>query len=492
MSAPLSIYSIIGKGYENGWWTSFKGRYRLFKGARNTKKSYDIIGVEVLDKIISDPNRNALIVRATLKANRTSTLTTLKRLIAQPDQNRPEISLRKYFRVSDHSMEITYLPTGQKIIFLGCDDPQKIASIRPEVGYLTDVYFEEAFELDDYEKFRVIDGSVRGQLPLGTFFQITLCFNAWNQDHWLYERFFKGRLEDDLARLMKEGYIDFRDDRLIPDGGYGRGLYLHTGTYKINEFRAPEYDEAMEEMRAKAPSVYRVEALGMWGNASEACYPEWRDGLAISPQEAYAKCYACYAVGIDFGVSDGQGRIDGNRLTSGNAMTLSAVASDYGSLVTVDEWFESNEGKLVKMTAPEIQTAMVAKLIEWRDKTYAAHPDLMKGRILVYVDCADSGGFRQSLELEARRQGLWEAAFVPSTKWAIASRIALDNRLMAYGARLVSERCPNLIREIRNARRGEKGKAREDIDDHAMNATEYGWAPLAPSLRMWKDFKRRP
>ena len=57
----LSIYKCTGTGYERGWYTNCKCRYRVFSGARNTKKSYDMIGLEVLSKIISNPLRNVLI-----------------------------------------------------------------------------------------------------------------------------------------------------------------------------------------------------------------------------------------------------------------------------------------------------------------------------------------------------------------------------------------------------------------------------------------------
>ena len=47
----ISMYEKIGKGYTKGWWTNCHCRYRVFKGARNTKKSYVMIGLEVIDKI---------------------------------------------------------------------------------------------------------------------------------------------------------------------------------------------------------------------------------------------------------------------------------------------------------------------------------------------------------------------------------------------------------------------------------------------------------
>ena len=53
----------MGDGYNRGFFTNCHCRYRAFKGARNTKKSYDIGGIEPIIKIISNPLRNVLFVR---------------------------------------------------------------------------------------------------------------------------------------------------------------------------------------------------------------------------------------------------------------------------------------------------------------------------------------------------------------------------------------------------------------------------------------------
>ena len=152
--STLSWYALTGTGYERGWWTNYKGRYRLYKGARNTKKSYDMLGLEALHKVISSPYRNILFLRNTFNSHRNSTYATMKMLIECPDHTRPDISLKRYFKFNDNEMKITYKPTGQVMLFMGCDDPQKIQGIRVVKGYLTDVYFEEAFELTDYDKWK--------------------------------------------------------------------------------------------------------------------------------------------------------------------------------------------------------------------------------------------------------------------------------------------------------------------------------------------------
>lgn len=480
----LSIKSLIGGGFDQAWWTNCRCRYRVIKGGRNTKKSYDIGGLEPLDKIMSDPRRNVLFIRSTLKSHRTTTYTTVKRLIRQPDPSRPGVTLSPYFKANDTNLEITYLPTGQKIYFVGMDDPGKIQGIRPEFGYLTDVYVEEAFQISDYDRWRIVDGSIRGKLPEGLFIQITFLLNAWDAGHWINERFFKGRMEDDFGELEANGYQFWKDEGLVLE--YGKGLALHTSSYRINEFRDREtYDAAMAKLREKAIEIYKVDGLGMWGNSAEGVFPEWSESLTIPRREANAKLYREYAIGVDFGGSNGEGKArKADRFGQGNCMILVGVTADGRELIALDEWFQSNLNAPIPMTAPQVQQAMAAKIAEWEE----THPRLRLSRPRVYVDCADSGGFRQSLELEARRIGL-SAAFIPSTKMPIISRILFERRLMAYGDLRVSEACPNLQRELRNARKGQDGSAREDMDDHCQNAFEYAWAPLRPSIARWKTFK---
>jgi len=487
----ISIYNLIGKGYENGWFTNCHCRYRIFAGARSTKKSYDILGLEVLMKILSDERRNVLILRQIGGSHRYSTFSTLCLLIHSPNFNDYSITLDDYFDINQSTMTIKYKPTGQLILFDGMLNPTKITSTRMPRGFLTDVYVEEAFELKSFEDWRKVDGTIRGKLPQGLFHQITFCLNPWNKNHWIYEHFFKGRLEDDLNYLIENDYQDWKDEDLIID--YGKGLYLHKSTYRINEFRDKEvYDAAMEELRRVAPEIYKVEALGMWGNSTDATYPEFSNAIVKSPQEINNMLYNCYAIGIDTGLSNGEGKIKYGkdvRIRSATTMQLVGVTSDFENVCCINEFFHSNEQLLIKRTEPQLMDDIIKKIIEWIE-LYKYHPNLMKGTILVYVDNADIG-FRQGLELKAKEYGLFNVKFQPSTKIRLQTRVDFIRLIMAYGNFLISQNCPNLIREIKNSRRGEKGEVREDFDDHAINANEYGWQPIINRVRKWKDFKER-
>lgn len=488
----LSVQKLIGKGYNNAWFTNCKCRYRVFAGARNTKKSYNLIGLEVLIKILSNPLRNILILRQVGASNRYSTFSTLCMLIHQPIPENSNISFDKYFKINQSSMTITYLPTGQQIIFGGMfPDATRITSMRMPRGFLTDVYIEEAYELKDYDSWRLVDGTIRGKLPEGLFHQITFCLNPWNKNHWLYEHFFKGRLEDNIDDLLNNDYVDFKDEDLVID--YGKGLYLHKSTYKINEFRDKEiYDVAMEELRKVAPEIYKVEALGMWGNASATTYPEFNDSLIVNVQEVMAQRFSSITIGLDTGLSNGEGKIKTNadgiqRLRSATTMQMVGITSDYNKVYCIDEYFYSNENQLIKKTEPELQTEIIQRLIEWQDKYY----QILPRTLLVYVDNADIG-FRQALELEAKKMGLFNVMFLPSSKTVkIIDRVMFIRRIMAYGEYLVCNQCANLIRELKNSRQGDKGEIREDFDDHAINSNEYAWIPVINNLKRWKEFKIR-
>ena len=126
---------------------------------------------------------------------------------------------------------------------------------------------------------------------------------------------------------------------------------------------------------------------------------------------------------------------------------------------------------------------MIDTLRMWRNKYH------IEGILTCYVDCADSGGFIDGLVNIAQIEGEYNLRFISSSKIPILSRVYFENVIMAYGNYRVSDRCKNLIREIKNARKSKEGRPREDYDDHAINAFEYAWIPIRKRLVRWKAFK---
>ena len=174
--SDISVQGLIGKGYGSGWFTNCKARYRVFEGGRGTKKSVNIAGYEPIFKLICDSNRNVVMCRQDDTNNATSTFANIVQLING-------LGLSELFKVTTSPREIIYRPTGQKIIFKGCNNPTAITSTKFISGELTDIYLEEASEIDSYDTFRKIDGSVRSQFG---DLQITMLLNGWDKKTWIY------------------------------------------------------------------------------------------------------------------------------------------------------------------------------------------------------------------------------------------------------------------------------------------------------------------
>lgn len=122
----INLADIVGQGYKDFW--NFKGRYRVCKGGRGSKKSCTI-SLWLIYNIIKYPLANAVVIRRYFNTHRDSTFAQLKWAI-----NR--LGVKHLFKCTINPLEIVYLPTGQKILFRGFDDPQSITSITVEVGHL--------------------------------------------------------------------------------------------------------------------------------------------------------------------------------------------------------------------------------------------------------------------------------------------------------------------------------------------------------------------
>ena len=116
------------------------------------------------------PLANTLVVRKTAATLKDSCWTQLKWAINK-------LGVSNFWKARQNPLELEYLPTGQKILFRGMDDPLKVTSITVDVGVLCWGLIEEAYEMDCEEDFNKINESLRGQMPPGYFIQWTIIFN---------------------------------------------------------------------------------------------------------------------------------------------------------------------------------------------------------------------------------------------------------------------------------------------------------------------------
>ncbi len=131
----------------------------LFYGGRGSTKS-SFISLVIICLLVNNPGVHALVTRQVGNTLRDSVYSQLQWAISELNVFYPGLSDK--FKCITSPMEITYLPTGQKIYFRGLDDPGKIKSITPVSGHIGLFWQEEADQAKSAEHIRKIEQSIRG------------------------------------------------------------------------------------------------------------------------------------------------------------------------------------------------------------------------------------------------------------------------------------------------------------------------------------------
>lgn len=229
----IKLDEIVGGGYNKFF--NNKNFYRVVKGSRGSKKS-KTTALNFIFRIMQYSWANLLVVRRFSNTNKQSTYTDLRWAT-----NR--LGVKHLFKFNDSLPEITYKPTGQKILFRGLDDPLKITSITVENGILCWAWFEEAYQIETFDKFSTVVESIRGSVDDPEFFkQITITFNPWSERHWLKQVFF-----DEDTKL--------------------NNTFSYTTTFRVNEWLDDVDIGRYEDLYRTNPRRARIVCDGDWGVA---------------------------------------------------------------------------------------------------------------------------------------------------------------------------------------------------------------------------------
>ena len=140
MISEVKLSAIVGGGYDKFW--SDHSRYRVVKGGKGSKKS-TTTALNLICRLMRYPESNLLVVRAVMNTHRDSTFAQLK-------WAQEKLGVAHLWSSSVAPLEMTYLPTGQKILFRGFDDVLKLASTTVQKGYLCFVWIEEAYVREEF------------------------------------------------------------------------------------------------------------------------------------------------------------------------------------------------------------------------------------------------------------------------------------------------------------------------------------------------------
>lgn len=241
---------------------------QIFFGGSSSGKSFFLAQRTVLDVL---RGHNYLIVRNVANTIKKSVYNQIVKTIL-------DMGLHAAFQTSKSEMVITCKQNNRQILFGGLDDPEKLKSITPIDGVITDIWIEEATEVSR-DAYKQLTKRLRGITSGGMGKRIIFSFNPILQTHWIYREFF-GRWED--------GKNVYRDP----------GLLIVKTTYRDNCFLTKE-DAAMLENELD-PYYYDVYTLGNWGVLGKVVFRNWRTEDLSKQIPTFDHIYN----GLDFGVVD--------------------------------------------------------------------------------------------------------------------------------------------------------------------------------------------
>ena len=255
---------VIAPAYHGLWRDVRAGMHREYwlRGGRGSGKS-SFISAAILFGMLKHPNASAMIYRRVAATLRESVYEQMVWAIER-------FALRSCFELRLTPLEIRCIPTGQKILFRGADNPGKSKSIKLAKGYFGYLWFEELAEFGGMEAIRSLRASVlRGGDPGITFcsYNPPLSAQSWVNAEALLPR--EGRL------VHSSSYLD------LPEAWLGDAFLAEAELLRAEDGRAYRH-------------MYLGEATGSGGGVFENLR------LRTIPQEQIDRFGAVYS-GLDFG-----------------------------------------------------------------------------------------------------------------------------------------------------------------------------------------------
>lgn len=241
-------------------------RVQILYGGSSSGKSVFKAQQLALDLLAG--GRNYLVCRAVARTIRRSVINEIRKAIS-------DSGLTEYFDINKSDGIIT-CRNGYQALFAGLDDVEKIKSITPEKGALTDVWIEEATEAqpDDIKQLMKRQRGGDESVPK----RIHLTFNPIYQMHWLYETYF--------APL---GWATEQTEYTAPDLSILKTWYIH------NKFLTQQDIEGLTNERDE---YYRnVYTFGNWGVLGDVIFTNWR----IEDLSEMREQFTNRRNGLDFG-----------------------------------------------------------------------------------------------------------------------------------------------------------------------------------------------
>lgn len=199
--------------------------YKLYGGRGSTKSSF--ISIEIVLGMMKDPSANAAVFRRygnTLRESVYEQLLWAIDVLGVPHLWKPNVT----------PLQLTYTPTGQRILFRGNDDPNKTKSMKLRKGYFKYIWYEERAEFQGDEDERKINQSLMRGGPK------YVVFYSWNPPK-------------SLDSWVNQDVLSVREDTMC-----------HHSTYLTvpRDWLEEQFFIEADELKKRKPLAYRHEYLG--------------------------------------------------------------------------------------------------------------------------------------------------------------------------------------------------------------------------------------
>ena len=224
----MNIADKIAPSFDKVFWAAMHHDYTHYwlNGGRGSTKS-SCISIILVVLLLMNRSCHAVVLRKVANTIRHS---VFNQIIWAME----ELGVTHLFKINNSSFTMTYLPTGQQILFFGVDDKTKIKSTKLPFGYVGIVWYEELDQFAGMEEIRNLNQSLLRGGP--TYW----CFYSYNppksRDNWVNQE----ALFTDKDRLLSHTtYLD------VPRDWLGDQFFLEA-----------------EKLKEKREELYRHEYLG--------------------------------------------------------------------------------------------------------------------------------------------------------------------------------------------------------------------------------------
>lgn len=257
----IRLSNLIAPQFYDIHWDIIEGKhthYKLYGGRGSTKSSF--ISLEIIMGMMEDPEANAACFR---RIGNTLQESVFGQLMWAIDA----LSVAHLWKANLSPLRITYIPTGQRIIFRGCDDPNKSKSIKLRHGYFKYIWYEERAEFEGDEDERKINQSLmRGGDKYVVFY-------SWNPPKSL-----NSWVNQDVLQVREDTLCNHSTYLTVPKSWLGEQFYIEAAELKKRKILAYRH-EYLGEAVGTGGKVFDNVVLREIKNEEIAIFDKIKQGL---------------------------------------------------------------------------------------------------------------------------------------------------------------------------------------------------------------------